>query len=194
MSSPPIATDRRMVPSPLDNLKPRGPMGTTSSERGVAFREIFDALRSQVFGLCLHITRSRAEAEDALQETFLAVHQSIHQFRGDSKLATWVYRIAVRAALAARSKRRSHASIDEAEHVPSAHASPEDAAHTQKEFERFRRAFDQLSTEHQVVLSLFAVEGLAHEEIAEILGVPAGTVWSRLHLARKRLGALTQSR
>lgn len=157
------------------------------------FREIFETLRAQVFALCLHITRSRSEAEDALQETFLAVHQSIHLFRGESKLSTWVYRIAVRASLATRAKRRNHASLDEARNVSTGHASPEEAAHTQKEFGKLRAAFDQLSAEHQVVLSLFAIEGLHHAEIADILGVPAGTVWSRLHLARKRLGALTES-
>jgi len=55
---------------------------------------------------------------------------------------------------------------------------------------RFLDALARLPEEHRVVLSLFAVEGLDHAQIAEIVGVPAGTVWSRLHNARKRLGAL----
>ncbi len=161
------------------------------SERDRAFREIFDALRGQVFALCLHVTGGRMEAEDALQETFLSVHRSLRDFRGDSKLSTWVFRIAVRASLAVKAKRRSHASLEEAREIPSEHMSPEDAAHTEKEFRKMRISFDQLSMEHRVVLSLFAVEGLRHDEIADVLGVPAGTVWSRLHLARKRLGALS---
>ena len=52
---------------------------------------------------------------------------------------------------------------------------------------RLMMAMDRLSGEHRTVLSLFAVEGLSHKEIAEILGVPEGTVWSRLNAARRRL-------
>ena len=54
---------------------------------------------------------------------------------------------------------------------------------------RIAGAMERLSAEHRVVISLFAVDELPHAQIAEILGVPEGTVWSRLHAARKRLAA-----
>ena len=53
--------------------------------------------------------------------------------------------------------------------------------------EKLSSAMDRLSAEHRIVISLFAVDGLKHAEIAGILGVPEGTVWSRLHAARERL-------
>ena len=162
------------------------------AEREEAFEQIFRDLRAQVFALCLHLTGTRAEAEDALQECFLAVYQAIGSFRGESRLATWVYRIAVRSALSvkARSRDRAHAPLEEASSTPSPGDDPEARAATRQDMARFLAALARLPEEHRVVLSLFAVEGLDHAQIAEIVGVPAGTVWSRLHNARKRLGAL----
>jgi len=51
-------------------------------------------------------------------------------------------------------------------------------------------ALDRMSDDHRMVLSLFAVDGLTHDEIAGVLGIPTGTVWSRLHGARKQLAAM----
>ena len=162
------------------------------AERDEAFEQIFRELRAQVFALCLHLTGGRAEAEDALQECFLAVHQAIGSFRGEARLATWVYRIAVRSALSVKARRRAHghAPLEEASSTPSPGDDPEAEAATRQDFRRFLDALARLPEEHRVVLSLFAIEGLGHAQIAEIVGVPAGTVWSRLHNARKRLGAL----
>jgi RNA polymerase sigma-70 factor (ECF subfamily) len=161
------------------------------AERDEAFEQIFRELRAQVFALCLHLTGGRAEAEDALQECFLAVHQAIGSFRGEARLATWVYRIAVRSALSVKARHRAnHASLDEAASTPSPGDDPEAQAATRQDVGRFLDALARLPEEHRVVLSLFAVEGLDHAQIAEIVGVPPGTVWSRLHHARKRLGAL----
>jgi RNA polymerase sigma-70 factor (ECF subfamily) len=161
------------------------------AERAEAFEQIFRELRAQVFALCLHLTGSRAEAEDALQECFLSVYQAIGSFRGEARLATWVYRIAVRSALSVKARRRAnHASLDEAARTPAPGEDPEAQAATREDVGRFLDALARLPEEHRVVLSLFAVEGLDHAQIAEIVGVPPGTVWSRLHHARKRLGAL----
>jgi RNA polymerase sigma-70 factor (ECF subfamily) len=161
------------------------------AERDEAFGQIFRDLRAQVFALCLHLTGGRAEAEDALQECFLSVYQAIGSFRGESRLATWVYRIAVRSALSVKARRRKdHASLDEAESTPAPGADPEAQLATRQTVDRFLEALSRLPEEHRVVLSLFAVEGLDHAQIAEIVGVPPGTVWSRLHTARKKLGAL----
>ena len=164
-----------------------------AAERDEAFGQLFHSLRAPVFALCLHLTGGRSEAEDALQECFLDVHRGLVGFRGDARLGTWVYRIAVRAALAVKARRRRPAAmLEEAAHAPSPGDDPEARAATKQEFTRMLAALERLPEEHRVVLSLFAVEGLEHAQIAQILGVPPGTVWSRLHNARKRLGALME--
>jgi RNA polymerase sigma-70 factor (ECF subfamily) len=164
----------------------------SASEREKAFAEVYQALRTSVFALCLHITGRKPEAEDALQDCFVAVHRGLAGFRGEARLATWAYRIAVRSALAVRARRGPARALEETTSYEASDGSPgpEALASSRQELARLRAAFDQLSSEHQLVLSLFAVDGLGHVEIAEVLGVPTGTVWSRLHLARKRLNAL----
>ena len=161
----------------------------SADEREKAIADLFAAFRSSVFALCLHVTGGRADAEDALQDCFVAVYRGLAGFRGEARLSTWVYRIAVRSALATKA-RRPHTSLVDGVETPSAEAGPEDLAASRQQLRKLDAALERLSSEHRVVLSLFALDGLDHAEIAAILGVPAGTVWSRLHLARKRLNAL----
>jgi RNA polymerase sigma-70 factor (ECF subfamily) len=157
--------------------------------RGVAFEVLFRALRLPVLELCLHITGRRSDAEDALQETFLAVHRALPAFRGEAGLSTWVFRIALRAALLLRARRRDHAEVDPETPAP---GGGEAALVAREEARRVHAALGELSAEHRSVLALFALEGLDHAAIAEILGVPEGTVWSRLHAARARLRELLE--
>jgi RNA polymerase sigma-70 factor (ECF subfamily) len=152
--------------------------------RAEAFEAVFEALRAPVFALCLHLTGDRHDAEDAVQEVFLAVHRALPGFRGDAGISTWVYRIALRAALRQRARRRPSEAVDPempADRGGEAHLAARDEAR------RVQAAVAGLPAEHRAVLSLFAVDGLGHRQIAEILGVPEGTVWSRLHAARKKL-------
>lgn len=153
--------------------------------REVAFEELVRALREQLFAVCLHITGSAADADDALQDAFLSVHLALPAFRAEARLATWVHRIAIRAALRVRARRRPSAEVD-AQWPAAPQGDSSDGGELDR---RLARALDRLPAEQRVVLSLFAVEGLPHAQIAEILGLPLGTIWSRLHVARKRLAA-----
>jgi RNA polymerase sigma-70 factor (ECF subfamily) len=153
--------------------------------REAAFEELFARLRGQVFAVCLNVTGNAADADDALQETFLAVHAGLAKFRGQARLSTWVHRIAIRAALRVRSRRRTAADVHEVDPP----ARTPDPVLVGELGGRIAAAMERLSAEHRVVVSLFAVDDLGHAQIAEILGVPEGTVWSRLHAARKRLAA-----
>lgn len=153
--------------------------------RASAFDELFASLREQVFAVCLHVTGNAADADDALQETFLAVHAGLARFRGEARLSTWVHRIAIRASIRVRARRRPAADV----HAVDPPARGPDPVLAGELADRIAAAMNRLSAEHRVVISLFAVDELSHAQIAEILGVPEGTVWSRLHAARKRLAA-----
>jgi RNA polymerase sigma-70 factor (ECF subfamily) len=162
-----------------------------SHDTDAVFNAVFDRLREPVFGLCRHLLGNRAEAEDAVQECFIAVHQSIGRFRGASTLSTWVYRIAIHAALRIKSRRPRDPIPGSEEADPPANAArPDDLAAAREDMRQLQRALEHLGEEHRTVLSLFAIDGLSHQEIAEVLGIPTGTVWSRLHAARKRLNDL----
>lgn len=156
-----------------------------------AFEAVFRAMRVPLFGLCVHLTRDRAEAEDALQETFLAVHRTLPQFRGEARLSTWIWRIAIRAALRVRARRGAFVEpLDTEPAAPTA----QNPAIVRDERDRLNAGLAILSADHRVVLALFAIEGLSHKEIAALLGVPEGTIWSRLHVARKQLAAALDDR
>jgi RNA polymerase sigma-70 factor (ECF subfamily) len=155
-----------------------------SVDRDAAFAQVVRHYRTQVFVICRHLTRSRADAEDATQEVLLALLRALPSFRGESSLGTFIHRIAVRVAIKQRSRSQRHSSL-RVEPPP-----PQAPLESRPDHERLWNAMDQLSLEHRTVLALFAIDGLGHREIAASLGVPEGTVWSRLHLARKRLAAL----
>ena len=174
-----------MNPAPLVSTAPLALVDAPQAMAQPTFKEVFATHRARVFALCLHLTGSRAEAEDALQETFLAVHQGLPAFRGDASLTTWIMRIAIRMGCQARARRRAGEAVPE-DAVDSSPL-PDDATDARRQAQRLQVAMQKLSVEHRTVLSLFALEGLRHAEIAEVLGLPEGTIWSRLHLARKRL-------
>lgn len=161
----------------------RGEAG--QAEREQAFAELFERFREPLLSLCLNMTGSWADAEDALQETFVAVHRALPAFRGDSKLSTWLYRIAIRTAL--RLRRRKPVVLEATPEQVVASGDPGEREELSRELEG---AMARLSPEHRIVLSLFAIDGLSQEEVALVLGIPVGTVWSRLHTARKRLAGL----
>ncbi len=134
-----------------------------------------------MYALCRSLTGNDADAKDALQDAFIAVARALPAFRGDSSIRTWVHRIAIRTALRNRtnSRKRTHDDVDDGDH-----ASP-DGVRTQRL--EVSRALDLLPLEHRVVLAMFAVDGMTHPEIATVLGIPEGTVWSRLHAAKRRM-------
>ena len=154
---------------------------------GVARREaadrLFRELRDPLHALCMHLTGRRSDAEDAVQEVFVALHGALPGFQGASRLTTWVYRIALRAAFRARARRQEGSPLDP--ETPGGGGEAEMA--NRDEAARALAALARLPAGPRAVLSLFAVEGLSHREIADILGVPEGTVWSRLHAARRML-------
>lgn len=152
-------------------------------QRDETLVELFRLFRDPVLTLCVHVIGDRAEAEDVVQQVFLSVHRALPLFRGESRLSTWIYRIALRAAVAARSRRPRAEPLDEALPGPNA----ERELHVRDEARRVAEALERLSVQHRAVLSLFAIDGLSHQEIADVLGVPEGTVWSRLSAARRKL-------
>lgn len=151
------------------------------AERDSAFAEIYRAYAPKVRGLCALLLRGRGEIDDALQETFIAVAGALHTYRGEARLSTWIFRIAVRTSLRVAGRARVHEPLEDEPAAPNADLETS---------RRLRAAMAELPAEQRAALALFSIEGLRHGEIAEILGVPEGTVWSRLHAARRRLAAL----
>src|SRR5690606_22293931 len=105
-------------------------------------------------------------------------------FRGEARISTWLYRIAVREAL--RHKGR-HSATDLPLTFETDTSQMSNPALNRERAELLNIALGRLSADHSTVLAMSALEGLSHDEIATVLKIPTGTVWSRLHNARKKL-------
>ncbi len=154
--------------------------------------QLVAAVSQPLYRLCLHLTGHGADAEDTMQEAMIAACRALPDFRGDAKLSTWVYRIALRDAGEIRNRRtRRDETSSEDLAQRAAHSPPVDEqAATRQRAAQLHRAMGKLNPAEREVIALFAVDGMKHPEIAALLDIPEGTVWSRLHLARKKLLAL----
>lgn len=167
-----------------------------------AFREMVEQHQNQVYNLLYRMVGNKEEAEDLAQEVFVTVFKSIDQFRGDSKLSTWLYRIAAnhcknRIKYLARRHDRDKSelsTVTEAEASAQVGAlggehreGPEQALVGAERERVVQAAIAALEEEHRLVVVLRDIEELSYEEICQITGLPEGTVKSRLHRARLAL-------
>ena len=155
-----------------------------------AFEELVIAYQHRVFGVAFRMLGRRAEAEDIAQEAFLRAYRSVGEFRGDAKLSTWLYAITSRLCLNRLSSAAYQRTRHDDELLSRVADETEDVAGQVERREReavVRAAIAELDDDRRLVLVLADLEGLAYEEIAEALGVPIGTVRSRLHRARTDL-------
>lgn len=132
------------------------------------------------------------EAHDVVQDAFVQAFLKLHSFQGQSKFYTWLYRIAFNTAASSRRKHRPNLSLDQSrEHGGQeplyAGEAPHDHILRTERVSRVQRALGTLSEDHRTILVLREMDGLAYEEIAEILELPVGTVRSRLFRARMQL-------
>ena len=155
-----------------------------------AFGTLYSRYRKMVYTLALRTLGTDADAEDALQETFLRVHRALPRFRGESKLSTWIWRVALSVSLTQRrSKKRRPASIEDVKNAEPADASPssEDSAAARDDAAMLRRHLDELPRRDRAILHLRYHEEKSFEEISELMDVPVGTAKSLVFRAKAEL-------
>jgi RNA polymerase sigma-70 factor (ECF subfamily) len=173
-----------------------------------AFNEIVRLYQTRVFRLVLRMLGGdRAEAEDVAQDVFITVFKSIDGFRGDSKLSTWLYRVATNHCknrikyLDRRARGKSkeldelaeHDTVESATMSPSANvARPDQQAEANQIEVIVRAAIMDLDEDQRVLVIMRDVENMSYEEIQAETGLPEGTVKSRLHRARLALAKTVQ--
>jgi len=153
-----------------------------------SFRALFETHKDKIYSIALRFSGNEALAMDIAQDTFLKLFSSMAEFRGDSSFSTWVYRLVVNSCL--DHKRRSWRLIPIADDVVAMLRAPGDALHSLLRSEmqgRVQGAVEKLPADQRIVVVLRYTEGLAYEEIAEVLGCSIGTVASRLNRAHKAL-------
>ena len=166
----------------------------------IAFGELVRRHQRRLHRLALHMLRDRAEAEDITQEAFVRAYGAIGRFDGRSEPYTWLYRIAVNLSLnAIRARKSARRSSDDPRldgimrETKSQSTDPTDAAKRQL-YAALAQAIDDLSETLRTTLVLVCIDGRSHEEAAEILGAPEGTIAWRVHEARRKLREALASR
>jgi RNA polymerase sigma-70 factor (ECF subfamily) len=148
--------------------------------------------QNYVYRLCTLVMRNEQDAEDMTQETFIRAFRALPRFeiRPGTSFEAWLYRIAVNACRS-RMRRRWYQVLPWPEPAPQMVAEPEEQPEHQmmqgEQRNQILDAIDCLGEKHRLVVILRYYAGLSNEEIARALGIPSGTVRSRLHIARQRL-------
>lgn len=158
-------------------------------DRG-AFGELVSLHSTGVIQVVYHLCGNAQVAEDAAQETFLRAWQHLAQYRSQGTLRSWLYRIAINAALdmLRREAKLSPDDVDDLQ-LPDSKPGPEAALITSERVTLVQQAVNALPPASRAVLILREYERLSYQEIASALDIPMGTVMSRLNYARSQLRA-----
>jgi len=162
---------------------------TSGADVGVAAHDVAAVYRENAGFVWASLQRlgvRDADLEDVLQEVFVVVHKRLASFDGSSKMTTWLFGICMRVAANHRRRgfRRNETTVAD---IPESagEATPEDDLTRRETRRRLEALLDELDLERRAVFVMFEIDELPCEDIAAMFGVPVGTIWSRLHAARK---------
>lgn len=157
-----------------------------------AFEILFHRHRPPTLRLAGRFLENADDAEEAVTDAFVRAFRALKSFRGDAQFATWLYRITVNVCIRRQRQERRDAvetSFEDTDELP---AGPAVEALIEARARRrlVRRTVNALSPKLRAVVALHYFDDMPCEQIAEVLGVSIGTVWSRLHAAKAKLSAV----
>lgn len=164
-----------------------------------SFEELAMPYVDQLYSVALKMTYNQQDAQDLVQETYMKAYKSFNQFEQGTNIKAWLYRILTNTFINSyRKKQKSPKQVDSDEitdwQINNTDQSQNFGLRSAEvevlesmSDETVKKALQDLPKDYQVVIYFADIEGYSYKEIAEILGIPAGTVMSRLHRARTKL-------
>lgn len=158
-----------------------------------AFRELIDLYRPQMTNLCYGFVRNQEDAEEIVQDVFIEVYRSICNFRGDSKLSTWMFRIAVSKSLNKVRKNKFRNLITSIENVFEQHteksnsSNPHQLMQSKEESKALQKAIGKLSENQRIAFVLHHYDGYSYLQISDIMNTSIPSVESMIHRAKVNL-------
>jgi len=153
-----------------------------------AFRAIVERHHATAYSVVRAILGNRDDVEDVLQNVYIKVYRGLAGFRGDARLSTWIYQIARNEAINAARRRRPDAQPIEEIAVPAPEsANPEAEYGKQERGRHLEMAMAGLEENYRVALELRYMGERSYEEIAEVMGLPMGTVKTYIHRGKAQL-------
>lgn len=161
----------------------------------LAMQVLFARHQLHVYRFVLRLVRNQAAAEDLISEVFLDVWRQAGRFEGRSQVTTWLLSIARFKALSSL-RRRPEAELDEDEAAAVEDGADDPSITLQKKDKGalLRQCLDALSVEHREIIDLVYYHEQSVDEVAQVLGIPAGTVKTRMFYARKKLSEVMKAR
>lgn len=164
-----------------------------------AFKKLVENYQTMVINACYGLLQDSNEAEDIAQDVFVEVYESIHNFRGDSKLSTWLYRIAINKSINANRKnkiKKFFTKIEEAfdgtesgyyEKTNDINSKPEQQLESKENTEIIKKAINALPKNQKIAFTLHKYEDISYKQIAEILNLSLSSVESLIFRAKQNL-------
>ena len=153
-----------------------------------AYQCLFERYQTRLYNFILRTAGEAMLAEDIFQETFVRIAQKAHTFHPRAKAITWIYRIAYNLSVDALRRNRHLLDSEEiTETLADDTEEPLERVAVNAQRAQLEQALSELSAEHRAVVVLSVIEERNHQEIADLVGAPVGTVRSRLHYALRRL-------
>jgi len=165
------------------------------------FESLFSGVVSAAYGLAMRLTRNQADAEDLVQDAALLAHRGFHSFMPGTNFRAWFFKILINSYYSRRRREKSRPITSDLDDTPDLYIyarsgqagfptqGPDPAAQLLEKLgtERIAGAISRLPEEYRIVSTLYFMEDLSYEEIAQLVECPVGTVRSRLHRGRKML-------
>jgi RNA polymerase sigma factor (sigma-70 family) len=197
-AKPGVSSETSRPAGSIDRAEEAGIVRRAQKGDLAAYDELVRRYQERIYATVYHMTSNHEDAHDLAQEAFIKGYQALKSFKGGSSFYTWLYRIAVNKTInfLKQRKNRSAMSLNDldfnAENDPDLVAlvsdkTPRRDAALSELQKKLNEAMQKLSEPHRLVVTLHDVQGLAHEEIAEIMECNVGTVRSRLFYARQQL-------
>ena len=161
-----------------------------------AFKILVETYQNRVYSSVLNILQNAVEAEDAAQETFIKIYESINSFKEESTLATWIYRIAIRKALEKirmkKNRERLHSILPwwmpiEVKSLDAAYLNPGIKIEHKEKATIILKAISELPNNQRIAFTLVRVQGMKHEEASEIMQISIKAIESLLSRAKENL-------
>jgi len=187
---------------PSENAAEASPEAVTQEARLVeeasggsedAFRRLVETHQAAVYHFCFQWLRDAEDAREACQDTFLRAHRALDRYKAKGRFSTWLYQIALNLcrdrakSRGQRQKNRTVALEDWADNLPAREIAPDEEIAREAEIAALHQGIAMLPDRLRVVVILSCLEGLSHEETAEVMNCSARAIEGRLYRARRML-------
>jgi len=175
--------------NPAEHVDDQALVAAALGGRPAAFGTLVERYDRAIYHLAYRTLRDQEEARDVAQEAFFKAYRSLRTFKPGAKFSTWIFSITYHACCDRLARRKRYSNEELPERADQA-AGPEAEAIASDEARRLRAAIEALPEKYRTVITLYHLQGRQYDEIAQVLGMPMGTVKTHLFRAKEQLRRL----